>query len=89
LTNFRGSCVLAFAAIAVAHSVIFCAGAVNRFPVVDEIGHLPAGISHWRYERFDLYRVNPPLVRLIASFPAWISGDGARYDWNMYTTQVG
>ena len=31
--------------------------------------HLPAGISHWRFGRFDLYRVNPPLVRMVAALP--------------------
>jgi len=28
-----------------------------------------AGISHWYLGRFDLYRVNPPLVRMLATLP--------------------
>lgn len=35
----------------------------------DEVGHLAAGLSHWYYGDFTLYRVNPPLVRLIATAP--------------------
>ena len=32
-------------------------------PSVDEIGHLPAGISHWQLGRFELYRVGTsPLI---------------------------
>jgi hypothetical protein len=30
---------------------------------------LASGVSHYKYQRFDLYRVNPPLVRLLASLP--------------------
>lgn len=39
-------------------------------PNLDEPAHLVAGISHWRFARFDLYRVNPPLVRMVAAVPA-------------------
>ncbi len=38
-------------------------------PTFDEVGHLAAGIEHWRTGKFDLYRVNPPLVRLAAALP--------------------
>lgn len=38
-------------------------------PLVDEPAHLSAGLSHWKKFSFDLYRVNPPLVRMIAAFP--------------------
>ncbi len=38
-------------------------------PAWDELGHLPAGILHWRYGDFRPYAVNPPLVRLIAALP--------------------
>jgi hypothetical protein len=30
---------------------------------------LASGVSHYKYQRFDLYRVNPPFVRLLAAFP--------------------
>jgi 4-amino-4-deoxy-L-arabinose transferase-like glycosyltransferase len=35
----------------------------------DEVGHFAAGLSHWQDGDFALYRVNPPLVRLIATLP--------------------
>ena len=36
---------------------------------VDEMAHLPAGISIWQLNRFELYRVNPPLVKMVAAAP--------------------
>ena len=38
-------------------------------PVQSEDAHLISGISHHRFWNFDLYRVNPPLVRAVAAFP--------------------
>ena len=44
-------------------------GAVVHSPTVDEVAHMPAAISHWQQGRFDLYRVNPPFVRMVATLP--------------------
>jgi hypothetical protein len=53
---------------------------------MSEDAHLASGISHYQYQRFDLYRVNPPLVRLFAAFPVrnqFSAKDGWwRYDTN-------
>ncbi len=38
-------------------------------PTVDEIAHLPAGISYWQKGTFKLYHHNPPLTKLIAALP--------------------
>jgi hypothetical protein len=38
-------------------------------PTVDEVIHLPAGISYWQTGSFRLYHHNPPLVKLIAALP--------------------
>src|SRR5205809_385207 len=51
-------------------------------PVGDEVGHLPAAIAHWHTGAFDLYRVNPPLSRLVAGVPAVAAG--AELDWSKY-----
>lgn len=63
----------------------------SEFPNDDEIGHLPAGISHWVFHRFDLYRVNPPLVRVVATIGQsnlakhfnWQLSNGLRPEFNV------
>jgi 4-amino-4-deoxy-L-arabinose transferase-like glycosyltransferase len=50
-------------------TALVCIGSRKDSPGVDELGHLAAGISHWRFGRFDLYSVNPPLVRMWATLP--------------------
>jgi hypothetical protein len=59
----------------------------DRYPNVDEIAHLPSGLAHLKFGRFDMYRVNPPLVRTLAALGA--QHDPPLYDWRMYTSQVG
>lgn len=76
------------------HAVLLAYSAWIHGPGWDEVGHLPAGISHWQLGNTDLYRVNPPLVRMIATIPlawrdygltwAWDSSDTyARPEWKM------
>ena len=48
-------------------------------PVLDELPHLASGISHWEHGTFDLYRVNPPLVRMVAALP--VLAVGVETDW--------
>lgn len=38
-------------------------------PTIDEVLHLPAGISYWETGQFRLYHHNPPLVKIIAAWP--------------------
>jgi hypothetical protein len=63
----------AFAAGAVAllvfHSVLLAWQAKGDSATWDEVGHFVAGLSHWYNGDFTLYRVNPPLVRLVAAIP--------------------
>ncbi len=42
--------------------------ASSTSPVFNEIGHLPAGLANWQ-GYFQLYRVNPPLPRMVAVLP--------------------
>lgn len=51
-------------------------------PTLNEPGHLVAGIHHWKSQNFTLYRVNPPLIRLVASLPATVLG--YEEDWSGY-----
>ena len=34
-------------------------------PTVDEVVHLPAGVTYWQKGTFRLYHHNPPLVRMV------------------------
>lgn len=55
------------------HAALLTFGATWQSPNLDEAGHLAAGLSHWQTGTYDLYRVNPPLVRMLATLPiAWL-----------------
>ena len=56
-------------------------GYVNS-PTLDEVAHLPAGMSHWTFGRFELYRANPPLVRSVAAIPVLLSNP--KTDWSSF-----
>jgi len=48
-------------------------------PTSDEIAHLAAGVRIWTQGQFGTYPVNPPLVKLIATWPVVMSSP--RTDW--------
>jgi 4-amino-4-deoxy-L-arabinose transferase-like glycosyltransferase len=52
-------------------------------PTWDEVGHLAAGVSHWQLGRFDLYSVNPPLIRTLAAAPVALIAK-PEFDWGFY-----
>ena len=68
----------------IAHAVLVGFISCVNSPSVDETGHLPAGISHWTLGEFDLYRVNPPLVRMVGALPVVLAFPEA--DWSKYTS---
>lgn len=76
LSRFAPTYVLA---IVVVHGALLVYGIFLHGPGWDEVGHLPAGISHWKTGRFDLYRVNPPLARMVATAP--LAACDAGIDW--------
>jgi hypothetical protein len=42
-------------------------------PTIDEVVHLPAGLTYWQKGTFRLYHHNPPLVKMVAALPAlWL-----------------
>jgi hypothetical protein len=43
-------------------------------PTWDEWAHLPSGVYHLLYSDFQPYRVNPPLVRMVAATPVLAAG---------------
>lgn len=60
---------------------------VSNFPSVDEVAHLPSAVAHWKFEKFDMYRVNPPLTRMLCGIPALI--EDTPYEWSLYSEDVG
>jgi hypothetical protein len=73
----------AMLAILVVHTVLLAWSGHAHSPVSSEVGHLPSGVSHWRFGHFDLYRVNPPLVRMIAALPVLLANPAT--DWSSYS----
>ena len=55
------------------HLILLMANIIANSATADETAHLASGIAMWQQGRFDLYAVNPPLVRLIAALPAYLS----------------
>jgi hypothetical protein len=57
----------------VLHVTLAASSLVRENPTVDEVAHLPAGISYWQTGTFRLYAQNPPLVKLAAALPVVLS----------------
>ena len=51
------------------HAGMLVGVAFHQSPNEDEPGHLAAGVYTWYFGIFDVYRVNPPLARTLASLP--------------------
>lgn len=77
---------IAVSVILVAHTSLIAWAAWQRAPVHDEPAHVAAGISHWYHGRFELYRANPPLTRMIGALPLVIGRiDG---EWLGYSSTL-
>jgi len=48
-----------------------------------EIGHMTAGLYTWNTLKFDVFHVNPPLIRLAATGPVALCRP--QYDWGYYS----
>jgi hypothetical protein len=62
------------------HTALLVYGASIHSPTLNEPAHLVAGVSYWRFGRFDLYNVNPPLIRLVAAAPLLFAGAKAEFN---------
>jgi hypothetical protein len=69
------------------HAGLLAYGAAVHSPCIDEVGHMAAGLSHWQLGRFDLYHVNPPLVRMVAAVPVLFAQP--KTDWSAYSDAPG
>jgi hypothetical protein len=56
------------------HSLLLGYAATPHSPTALEPPLLAAGVSHWELGRYELYRVNPPLVRMVAAIPVILVG---------------
>ena len=69
------------------HSSMLGFGGYVHGPGWDEGGHLPAGIGYWQIGNTDLYRVNPPLVRSVATLPLSFIDSKLTWSWNSIDTR--
>jgi hypothetical protein len=60
------------------HYALAVSSLLQENPTVDEVVHLPAGVTYWQKRTFRLYHHNPPLVKLVAALPVvWANPETA------------
>ena len=64
------------------HVIILVITIISNSIVLDEVGHIASGIYIYKTGNFDLYKVNPPLVRMIAALPVVLVGPQS--DWSSH-----
>lgn len=69
------------------HVGLIAYSATRHSPTLNEPGHLVAGLSHWEFGRFEVYRVNPPLVHYVAAIPVLVAG--YEPDWSGFYDSPG
>jgi len=69
------------------HAALLGWAATRHSPSNGEVPALSAGVRHWQTGRFDLFRVNPPLVRLAAALPVMRMEPGD--EWARYPDLIG
>lgn len=67
-------------AILLIHCSLLMHNAIWLSPTLCEPGHLAAGVSCWYVGRFELYHVNPPLVRATAAIPVVLMKPATKWD---------
>lgn len=78
---FRHTKLLVVVLLAV-HALLLGYSATQHSPTALEGPLLMAGVSHWELGRYELYRVNPPLVRMVAAIPVMFAG--CETDWTRF-----
>ena len=64
------------------HAVLVAWICFCNSPNIDECGHLAAGVHILETGEFDLYKVNPPLVKLIAAVPVKLLSPKTKWTGN-------
>lgn len=81
-------------AVLILHATMLLYIAERKFVTIDEAAHIGSGIAHWETGTFHLYRVNPPLARILAVLPTfvlnpqmpegnWNDQPGFRHEWDV------
>jgi hypothetical protein len=70
----RAWTILAVIGLLVLHYGLAARSLLLENPTVDEVVHLPAGITYWQKGTFRLYHHNPPLFKLVAALPVLLAG---------------
>lgn len=70
------------AALFLIQTTLLVNSATRHSPTYLEPAFLASGIAHWEFGRFEPYRVNPPLVRMIAALP--VIAVGYQADWSKF-----
>jgi hypothetical protein len=68
-------------------AILLAYSATKHSPTLNEPGHLAAGLSHLKFQRFEVYCVNPPLVHFAAALPVIIAGH--EEDWSAFQETAG
>lgn len=79
----RHQVVATVALVLLCHACLLLWIAVRNSPNPDEVGHMGAGLLIWEGGRFEFYRVNPPLIRAMATAPVALArplGVGSLHD---------
>ena len=69
------------------HAAMLAWGAYRHSPTMDEPAYLAGGLSHWRFGQFELTKVSPPLIRLVAAIP--VSLISHEEDWGNFRVGPG
>ncbi len=78
---------LAAATLLVIHAGLLAWSATKHSPTAQEPQSLVAGLSHWELGSYQLFRVNPPLVRMVAALP--VIAAGYESDWSKLKPGIG
>ncbi|WP_435007070.1 ArnT family glycosyltransferase [Tundrisphaera lichenicola] len=65
----RSRVALAVVLILATHGALAVDSLLQENATVDEVAHMPAGVTYWQTGTFKLYHHNPPVVKLIAALP--------------------
>jgi 4-amino-4-deoxy-L-arabinose transferase-like glycosyltransferase len=80
---------LALAGLLLLHAALAASSLWRNAVTIDEVSHLPAGISYWQQGTFAVYHNNPPLIKLLAALPVLISHPVVDYDRTWAAARAG